>query len=136
MSDVIRVIPKNRGGLSTIGASDAALNVSTMEIQTFLRAFDLSTCRSDAEDCVRIKSSLSAAQRASLSTWIWGSAFSARSIDLVDELISVLINSLIVPADLVGLLVSYWLDDLNASAVSKLLHFHKLLRFLCQIAGS
>ena len=41
---------------------------------------------------------------------------------------------MIVPGDLVFFLVTYWLN-LNTAPLPKLLHFHKLLAALCQLAG-
>lgn len=84
-------------------------------------------------DYIRFKSSLPAAERHILSGWIWGTCFS-RNIDLIEELVSVLKSSMIVPEDLVIFLVSYWLN-LSVSPLPKMLHFHKLLAALCQLAG-
>lgn len=107
---------------------------SAIEIHTFLCAFELSVGHGSLEDCVRIKSSLLRDDRRALGYWIWGTPFS-RNIDLLDELALVLKSSSIAADDLVAMLVDYWLQ-LSSPALSNILHFHKLLRILCNFAGS
>jgi hypothetical protein len=107
---------------------------SAVEIHTFLCAFELSVGHGSLEDCVRVKSSLSRDDRHALGYWIWGTPFS-RNIDLLDELAQVLKSSSIAADDLVAMLVDYWLQ-LSSPALSNILHFHKLLRILCNFAGS
>jgi hypothetical protein len=53
----------------------------------------------------------------------------------LDELAQVLKSSSIAADDLVAMLVDYWLQ-LSSPALSNILHFHKLLRILCNFAGS
>lgn len=107
-------------------------SLPSMEMHAFLAAFELSFGHGSL-DCIRFKSSLPAADRHILSGWICGTCFS-RNIDLIEELVSVLKSSMIVPGDLVFFLVTYWLN-LNTAPLPKLLHFHKLLAALCQLAG-
>ena len=133
VNDVSRIVPRT-SDLET-SSRDGTGSMSSMEIPSFLGAFDLSSSHTDADDCIRIKTSISVAHRSSLSSWIWGTTF-ARSIDLLDELHCVLKDSLIAPHDLVCLLISHWLEQLAAPALSKMLHLHKILRFLCYIAGN
>lgn len=107
---------------------------SAIEIHAFLCAFELSISHGTSEDCVRLKPTLSHDDRKALSSWIWGTIFS-RNIDLLDELAVILKSSAISPENLVSMLVGYWLH-LSSPALPNLLHFHKLLKILCNSAGS
>ena len=123
--EVFRAIQKH----ATVDQTRIFTNIlPSMEMHTFLRAFELS-CGHGNDDCVRLKASLPPAEHKILSGWIFGTSFS-RNIGLVEELVLVLKESLIAAQDLILLLVSYCLN-LNSPPLPKMLHFHKLLRALC-----
>lgn len=115
-----------------VGTDDMGSDVPSLEIHSFLSSFELFISHGIG-DSIRIKSSLSASRRRSLSNLIWGTCFS-RGIHVIDELASIIKDSLVVSEDLVSLLIDQWFR-LSSSAASKILHFHKLLRMLSDADG-
>ena len=111
------------------------LPLPSMELHSFLRAFDLCIGHGSTEDSIRLSTKNAAVivERKALGGWIWGTCF-ARSIDLTDKLVFVLKESLVVPEDLISLLVSFWLN-LKQPTLPKMIHFYKVFRALCCLVG-
>ena len=105
----------------------------SIQIQSFLSAFEIFNSYGNFVDCARVKSTISHEDRKILSAWMWGIPF-ARSIDLLDALANALKESSIIPEDLVSMLVSFWLN-LSSPALLNVIHFHKLLHTLSGFAG-
>ena len=130
---MLRVIP-NRSNHAIHPPSDAVLTVTDPAMHEFLQSFEL-CCGHGSVDCIRLKSSLNRADHVRLSRWIFAVSFS-RHVDELDDLSSVLKNSLIVPDDLALLLITYWLSLEPPAPIPSLVHFHKLLAFICNLAGT
>lgn len=129
LEEVSRAIqPRNQFFSKSMDAG--TLPLPSMELHTFLRAFDLCIGHGSTDDSIRLsmKSSVAVAERTALGGWIWGTCF-ARSLDLTDKLALALKESLIVPEDLINLLVSFWLN-LKQPSLPKMIHFHKVFRTL------
>jgi hypothetical protein len=130
---MLRVIP-NRSNHAIHPPSDAVLTVTDPAMHEFLQSFEL-CCGHGSVDCIRLKASLNRADHVRLSRWIFAVSFS-RHVDELDDLSSVLKNSLIVPDDLALLLITYWLSLEPPAPLPSLVHFHKLLAFICNLAGT